>query len=281
MPVTKENIRQLQETMLNILIEFDSACRKMGLKYTLSGGTLLGAVRHGGFIPWDDDIDVAMLREDYEIFLHQGQKYLPDHLFIQHYETDPNYPHNFIKLIDTRTTLVEYVTSNVDMKKCVFIDIFPIDRIPRSRFLRFIDRQLLAFSYFTRKSLTLKYRQPGTPAVQRIMAALLYPLALIIGNQRLNRWETAVKTKYNNRSNCEYTYADNSILYARKLEDSMIMPIHLFYELEEIDFEGHSFMAIKNRDLYLRKVYGDHYMELPPEEDRVFKHVFTEMKLTS
>ena len=84
MKLSPETIRQLQKKQLEILLEFDKAARKMGVSYTLSSGTLWGAVRHGGFIPWDDDADVAMLREDYERLWKEGQKHLPDYLFIQH-----------------------------------------------------------------------------------------------------------------------------------------------------------------------------------------------------
>lgn len=281
MKLTMNNIRELQKIQLDILLAFDKACREMGLSYTLSSGTLLGAVRHGGFIPWDDDVDVAMLREDYEVFLKEGHKYLPDHLFIQHYETDPQYPHNFIKLIDTRTKLVEYVTSNLDMRKSVFIDVFPIDRIPNSKFLRIIDRKILAFVFFTKHSLTMKYRQPETTRFRKVWSRILRPLGKLLGNYRLNQWETALKTKYNHNSKYEYTYGDNAIIIHSEIDDSMIMPISVFEELEEIEFENHCFMAMKNRDLYLRTVYGDDYMEIPPKEKQVFKHEYIDLKLTS
>jgi lipopolysaccharide cholinephosphotransferase len=277
--LSPETIRQLQKKQLEILLEFDKAARKMGLSYTLSSGTLLGAVRHGGFIPWDDDADVAMLREDYERFLKEGQKHLPDYLFIQHYETDRDYPHNFIKIVDTRTRLVEHTTSQSDIKRGVFIDIFPIDRIPDSRILRTIDRICLTFIYFTRYSVTLKFQKKSHNLTRKIVSRLLRPLGKALGVQRLNRWETRIKTKYNHHSKFEYTYGDNSILVPTEIKDSTILPVRIFQDLEEIRFEGHSFLAIKDRDRYLRTLYGDHYMELPPEEEQKPKHTFTELQL--
>lgn len=279
MKLSQETVKQLQKNQYEILLEFDKAARKMGLSYTLSSGTLLGAVRHGGFIFWDDDADVAMLREDYERFLKEGQKYLPDYLFIQHYETDRNFPHNFIKIVDTRTRLVEHTTSKLDIKRGVFIDIFPIDRIPDNKFLRMIDRLLLAFIYFTKYSVTLKFHKKRYSRSRKIISRLLWPLGKALGTYRLNQWETRIKTKYNHHPKFEYTYGDNSIIVPTELKDSMILPIKVFQDLGEIKFEDHTFMALKDRDLYLKTLYGDRYMELPPKEEQIPKHTFTELKL--
>ena len=97
---------QLQVAVLDIFKEFLCVCEKLNLKYYLLGGTLLGAVRHKGFIPWDDDIDVGMLREDYEVFLAHAQELLPDHLFLQTYKTDPGYHHVFAKIRNSNTTFL-------------------------------------------------------------------------------------------------------------------------------------------------------------------------------
>lgn len=91
MRINPKILRKLKDTELKILIEFDRVCKQLGINYTLSSGTLLGAVRHKGFIPWDDDIDVAMLRDDYNKFITEGQQLLPKHFFIQTYETDKWY----------------------------------------------------------------------------------------------------------------------------------------------------------------------------------------------
>ncbi|MGA8943802.1 MAG: LicD family protein [Thermoactinomyces sp.] len=278
MKLSQETVKQLQKKEFEILREFDKAARKMGLPYTLSSGTLLGAVRHGGFIPWDDDADVAMLREDYERFLKEGQKYLPDYLFIQHYETDPDFPHNFIKLLDTRTVLVEHTTSRLNIKRGVFIDIFPIDRIPDNKIIRTIDRLILAFIYFTKFSVTMQFKKKRHSRLRKIIARILWPLGKAFGTYRLNRWETYIKTRYNHNSKFEYTYGDNSIIIPTELKDSMILPIRIFQDLGEIEFEHHTFLALKERDRYLKTLYGD-YMELPPEEQRVCKHMFMELKL--
>ena len=108
MELNEEILHKLQRKQLEILLEFDRVCNEMGLNYSISSGTLLGAIRHKGFIPWDDDVDVVMLREDYEKFLEEGKRYLPKNYFIQTYEMtktihiilqNSGYIHNFKRRI--------------------------------------------------------------------------------------------------------------------------------------------------------------------------------------
>ena len=117
----------LKKKELEILKNFISCCEKMNLTYYIAFGTLLGAIRHKGFIPWDDDVDVCMPREDYDRFIREGGKYLPENYFIQTMESDPKYALNFAKLRDSNTTLFEKHVIDVDINHGVFIDIFPLD----------------------------------------------------------------------------------------------------------------------------------------------------------
>lgn len=152
MELNEEILHKLQRKQLEILLEFDRVCNEMRLNYSISSGTLLGAIRHKGFIPWDDDVDVVMLREDYEKFLEEGKRYLPKNYFIQTYENDKNYPHNFVKIVDISTTLREGYTSNIDMINGIFIDIFPIDRVSSNKIIRRIDNLLLSIIYLVKHS---------------------------------------------------------------------------------------------------------------------------------
>lgn len=130
MEPTKEQLEQLKSIELEMLKAFIKACDMLNVKYFLLGGTLLGAVRHKGFIPWDDDIDVGMLREDYEIFIAKGASYLPDNLFIQNVYSDENYTMCFSKIRNNNTTFIESTVSHLKMNHGVFIDIFPLDYYP-------------------------------------------------------------------------------------------------------------------------------------------------------
>lgn len=127
-----EDIKKLKEIELEIFRHFIEICNENSLRYFVVGGTALGAVRHKGFIPWDDDIDVALPRGDYEKFLIAAQKSLPSNMFLQTYITDKNYPNPFAKLRQSDTAFIEKSTSKIKMNHGVYVDIFPLDGYSRS-----------------------------------------------------------------------------------------------------------------------------------------------------
>ena len=132
--LNNKDVKKIQEYEFDILKVFVDICNKLNLTYYLHGGTLLGAKMYGGFIPWDDDIDVSMPREDYETFLKEGQKYLPKHLFIQSCYNDKEYTLCFAKIRNTETSLIEYSFQNrKKMINGVYIDIFPIDGMKNTK----------------------------------------------------------------------------------------------------------------------------------------------------
>lgn len=123
-------MNELQNIEYGILKEFIKICNKLKLTYYLVCGSALGASKYQGFIPWDDDLDVGMLRTDYEVFLKEATNLLPQHIFLQNYKTDQQYPLLFSKMRDSRTTFIEKGLSNLDINHGVYIDIFPIDGYP-------------------------------------------------------------------------------------------------------------------------------------------------------
>ncbi len=124
------DLRALQLSELEILLEFQRICQKHDLQYFLTAGTLLGAVRHKGFIPWDDDIDVMMLRPDFERFKVVCRDELDEAYFYQDEETDPNYPFYFAKLRKNGTKVIEPMLKDIAMHSGQYIDIFPLDGCP-------------------------------------------------------------------------------------------------------------------------------------------------------
>jgi len=123
-------MNQLQKTELELLRVFIGICEKLGLRYYLVCGSALGAAKYGGFIPWDDDVDVALRREDYRILVSKAQELLPSWCFLQTYTSDPGYPQMFAKLRDSRTTYIERSARELKINHGVFIDIFPLDGYP-------------------------------------------------------------------------------------------------------------------------------------------------------
>lgn len=118
---------ELQEIEFGLLQQFLSVCEQLNLTYYLVCGSALGAVKYGGFIPWDDDIDVALPRKDYEIFCREAPRILPEWCFLQNYHSEPQYYLLGSKLRDSRTTYIEMMTDHLKINQGVFIDIFPLD----------------------------------------------------------------------------------------------------------------------------------------------------------
>ena len=127
-------LQELQNKEAEILQAIHDACEKLGLRYTLIFGSLLGAVRHKGFIPWDDDVDIYMPREDYDIFMEKGQQFLPDNMRIQHHTTEADCPNIYAKVRDNTTTFLHREHIDLDINHGVFVDIFPVDRMKNSSF---------------------------------------------------------------------------------------------------------------------------------------------------
>lgn len=129
-------MNDLQKKELQLLRCFTELCSQLGLRYYLACGTALGAVKYGGFIPWDDDVDVAMPREDYEQFLREAPGLLPERVFLQNYRSDPAFPQIFSKLRDSNTTYIEKTAAKLPINHGIYIDIFPLDGYPADKKLQ-------------------------------------------------------------------------------------------------------------------------------------------------
>ena len=140
MKPTSEQTNRIKEIEIEIFKSFISVCEHLNLTYYVLDGTLLGAVRHKGFIPWDDDIDVGMPREDYEVFLREGQALLPEEYFIQTFDSDPEYLANYAKIRNNNTTFVETSVRHRKINHGVFIDVFPLDYCPEETKKRGCER---------------------------------------------------------------------------------------------------------------------------------------------
>ncbi len=251
----------LQKTEFNILVSFISACDRLGLKYYLLGGTLLGAVRHRGFIPWDDDIDVGMLRADYEVFLHEGQKLLPESYFLQTFETDPDYPQCFAKLRDSGTTFIETSVRHRKINHGVYIDIFPLDYYPEKTVQQRLLRLKLRALFFRQRS---EFYLPEYNKVT-LNSLLFGPLsrALFPTTQSIVR----------NMDQTLRSVPDSALVcnYCGAWGERETAPLSWFGDGVYGTFEGLPVRLPAAYDCWLTKVYGN-YMELPPEEKRVAHH---------
>lgn len=258
------DVRQLQRRLLDILVEFDRMCRAHGLRYCLCGGSLLGAVRHKGFIPWDDDLDVSMPRPDYERLIAHSRKWLPEHLEFVCAENDPKYPLPFGKIQDARTTLIE--RRHLYYLGGCYIDVFPFDAYPDNRALLLWQR--VQYNWL-KKCLYLVHRDPyrhghGPACWLPLMVRRMYTMGGI--QRRMRR----VMTRYDySKANVACSYTDG----IRRIVPKTISDNYCEYE-----FEGHKVMGIRDYDPYLKAMYGPDYMTPPPEKDR-FQHLFDYLDL--
>lgn len=247
-------LRQLQMTELEMLIEVDRICRKYDIKYSLDGGTLLGAVRHNGFIPWDDDADVVMLRNEYNKFYKICKRELDkEKFFLQEYRTDGRYRWGYSKMRRNGTIFLREGQEHVKCNQSVFIDIFIYDNVPDNVILR---RVHLFVCYCIRKSLYSEVgRKNSKTQFLRWWYELLYKIPRNVWFYLINR--IARKT------NMKQSKLVRHMTYPYRKECRYGLPRECFDEYIEKKFETHEFKIFKEYDLYLSRLYGD-YMKLPP-----------------
>lgn len=264
--LSPEEFRRMQLLQTDMLAELDRVCRKHGIRYCIAGGTMLGAVRHKGYIPWDDDADVAMLREEYEKFKLVAHEMDPEICYFQDHENDPGYRWGYGKLRRTGTTYVRVGQEHLTNKTGVFVDVFPLDDVPKSvpgqiiqDFRCFVLRKIL-YSEVGRLS-------DSETAFSRFIYRLLSKIPVSRVYRRVDRM--AKKSRNDSPVGCR-TLLFPSIGKMRKhpLSQRFGVPKAWFFDAVEYDFEGLRLFGARDYDAYLSFEYGD-YMVLPPEEQRV------------
>ncbi len=255
-------LKRIQETELEILKTVDEFCRKNNIIYSLSYGTLIGAVRHKGFIPWDDDVDLMMFRTDYDRFIKAWIDDPPDGYFLQTDVTDSSYRNNFLKIRKKGTTFIQYEKE----KACsyhtgIFIDVFPVDRVAPAglrRKLQFLACQINML--LTRNHVSGKQGFSG--AIEKIL--LNMPGSV---KKQLKRLSYQYKIKWNKSTSDDLPLFWNGTIFGAK---KYFQP-DLFDSFVELPFEGKQFKAFSCYDSFLRSYFGD-YMQLPPEDKRKNHH---------
>lgn len=249
---------EIKQVELEILLEFDAFCRKNHLTYSLCGGTLLGAIRHHGFIPWDDDIDVCMPRPDYEKLI---RSFSPNnnHLEIRSMMMK-GFDAPFGKIVNKK-----YITSQKYSSRAIdaylWIDIFPVDGLPDDELAQ---KKIYQVCNFYRKIYLLCEATlgEGKTVFRKAVKYILKPLANIYGKQRCCEKIDFMARKYPYET-ANYVGAITWGLHGT----GEVMNKGEFENIITVDFEGHQFSAFSCWDRYLRGLY-DNYMELPPVEKR-------------
>ena len=259
-----EQLNQVQRRIWaaeqEILDVIHQVCTEHGLRYSLAYGTLIGAVRHKGFIPWDDDIDIMMPREDYEKLLAVWNQSAPKGYILQNTRTDPDFTQNFTKIRKDHTTFLQGEEERTKQyHKGIFVDIFPGDRVPSGKIGRKIQ--------YIACAVNLLYSRRHTSGSGGIIGVTERILLNVSKEKYITRREYAEKKIrcWNGDGSLQYVFP-NTIRCSRKY-----YPANLFENMKTIEFNGKQYMCVADADTILRIEYGD-YMQLPPEEERVWKH---------
>jgi len=268
-------LRGIQQIQLDLLLELDRICKKNQIPYQLFSGTLLGSIRHQGFIPWDDDIDLCMMRSDYDRFLTLASKELPDGIFLQTTQTDPEYLFQYAKLRKIGTRMIESKMANRSIQNGIFIDIFPFDRIPNNVFKQTIQRVLIqTFRYIVLAHETEILFQ--SDRIPKALASLLSRVACWIPKSVLDSLQNKFETQYNSYTELPLCHLTNGVTKERIAK--FICTQTRFEDVIEGDFENHRFQIPRNYDDVLHQQYGD-YLQLPPIEKRMSLHRIIEVSL--
>lgn len=259
------HLSELQKAELNVFKSFISICDKKGLKYYITGGTLLGAVRHQGFIPWDDDIDIVMTRKDYEKFKDMADKELPDNLYLSNFDT-PGHVWLVPRIIDRNTSF--YLNNATEKKEIgAWIDILIIDGIPTPglkrnlmKFFYLMGRMLYQFSNF---STAVNLHRKGRPWYEyaAIRFAQLSHVEKVLSPKAMGHFYDWVCNWYD-LDRCEYGAPLSGAMQFRET-----VPKEWFGEGKQYQFEDIIVRGVDKAHEYLSYIYGD-YMTPPPMDER-------------
>lgn len=264
-------LRKLQLCLTDMLLVFDEICRQEKLTYFLFGGSLLGAVRHQGFIPWDSDVDVAMPRADFERFRREASKKLPSHLELQAPETDPYFTALLIR-IRNMNTICDIDNKRGSRYVGAFIDIFPLDDASKEKSLKNNLQAKLVKGILKTLADRAGMNERESKTIKQKCGDMF---ARVLSREQWVRLKEFIAQRQSNQSAEYFINLASHYDYHKQIftKDKLLPPV-------EVLFEGHDFFAPKDYHYVLHKFYGENYMQVPnPEDIDPEEHLIKELKI--
>ncbi len=272
MILKQPDLQKLQHVQLDMLKYIDKILTEHDLTYYLMYGTLLGAVRHNGFIPWDDDVDICMPRDHYDHFLQHGSTWVSDEYFLQDSVSDKNYCLNFAKLRKNGTIFKTSAEAALDIHHGIYIDIFPIDTVSENTLIRKIDNLVFRLlNLIVRAKLALPLSASSTP-LQKILGVIPKSIALFLSKPKWHKiWDFYLK---------RHNKSSSSKKYCWQIVDKVPYDSSEFDHPVQIKFEDITVPIPANADSVLKKIYGD-YWQPPPKNKQCAIHPVIEFSINA
>ena len=273
----KEMLKRVQNAQLEIANEIKRVCVKRNINYFMDSGSLLGAVRHKGFIPWDDDMDFGMIIDEYEKFVSIVEEELGEGFAFQSWDTDEGYPFAFGKVLKLGTEFVEDVFEDADKRNELYVDVFPYYPFPSDVSVQ--KKQKRGIQMYKHILMVQSGMKPWTrpssfmdKAKVRIMYFPFVVMSKFISRDKAKRKYLEILNLSRNKDFEGFFPAGTSKF------GKWVIPAKCFSSYTQLQFEDTEFMAPADYDLYLRSAYGD-YMTPPPEDQRENRHKIIRIKL--
>lgn len=255
------DLKEIQHVMAEMMAAIDQVCRKNNIRYILDGGTMLGAIRHKGFIPWDDDLDIAMPRDDYERFMTIANRELGDSYRFECLENTKEYPYNFGKVRAIKTLYAEEFTSKLRINHGIYIDVFPMDYVEPQD-----EKNLIKIQKMIAHITQIRYAKLGLCKGLKYIPFMVLPLSFY--NYMISKF-----MKHYLKGNCKFV---QKLCHFGKNKPPI--GISMFTDTIDVPFEEYKFLVPNAYNEFLSGRYGD-YMTLPPKDKQKPCHKIGEIRI--